>query len=479
MRSGKVISAATAVAIIASLTGCGANSRTGGTADGMDIPAGVYIYYLQSAYYDAQSKIREIDEENAPSTGEGEEGQEAVTTAETTAKQFYARDLEGKTVKDWMVEQATKDIREYAAIEKKFSDYSLSLSAEDLSSASNYCEQMWGYGGEFLSGLGISYDSYLAIYLNDQKRSQLFKTLYSEGGEQAVPDSEIKNYMLTKYARMDYIDFELKDGEGNLLKSDGKAEIKAMAEDYIQRYNNGEDFTALALEYHIYHEGIVAEAEAKAALTAPAETEAPIDNEGLDFEVIPENAAEADSPAEEESGTIEETTETAETAAEDEALTDDSEDVPAETEAPVTEETTVTTTTAAPEETTETTAETTAAPTTEELLAQHPDFQSNDHAVEKGDKSPSEAVVNAVFDEMKVGDIRLFESEDGEHLYLVVKNDIEKDDSYFQTAKESLLFEMKEGDYDTLIDSWVNAQNYQPNNASIKRYDPEKMFTQS
>ncbi|MBR4224791.1 MAG: hypothetical protein IKR73_08280, partial [Oscillospiraceae bacterium] len=171
---------------------------------------------------------------------------------------------------------------------------------------------------------------------------------------------------------------------------------------------------------------------------------------------------------------------------------------PAETEAPVSEdeavtadETAVSEDEAAVEETT--VAETTVAETTAETVeetAVTEDEHDHDHAddfsaaseytgnkqvVEKDGTSPNEKIVSKAF-ELKTGEAGIVESADGEHYYIVIRLDLGEDDSYFQSAKDSLLFEMKEEDYDALVDTWVNAQNVIPNEQARKRYDPTKIF---
>ncbi len=487
MKAKKIISAATAAALLAGITtGCGANTRTGGSAGGVDVPAGVYIYFLQSAYYDAQSKLQEME---APADG----AEDTSTPAETTARQFYAKSIDGKNVKDWIIDEANKSCSEYAVVEKKFDEYALSLTEEEQYESKYYVEMMWEYGGDSFAELGISQKSYESIYTNSTKRSRLFDAIYSEGGEKGVPDDEIRQYMVDNYVRLDYIDLELKDGEGNLLKSEGKAEIMAMAEDYIRRYNEGEDFTKLAIEYYDYYQGLKDEAAAKAAeeaakaaeeaaQTEPAETAAPDETvldeqDGLQLVQVDEEQAEdeADTSAEETSDeTAAETTAeeiaAEETTADDTVLEDDFTDAQPEETTASAEET-------AAETTADTSTETTGAEqTVDELLASHPDFSSNDHVVKRDGTSPSEEVVKAAFDEMQVGDARIFESQDGEHYYLVIKKEVDKDGSYFDNARSSLLFEMKEEDYDALVETWVSSIGYNINQAAVKRYDPEKMF---
>lgn len=62
-----------------------------------------------------------------------------------------------------------------------------------------------------------------------------------------MPKEDVEKYYDENYARVKYIAMELKDADGNSLDDDGKAEIKAMADDYVERANNGENFDDLSL----------------------------------------------------------------------------------------------------------------------------------------------------------------------------------------------------------------------------------------
>ena len=245
----KITAVAAAAAVMSSMTACGENTTWGATIDGSDIPAGIFIYYLQSAYYSAQSKLNE--EKSASS--------DAIASADgtTTTAAVFSSQIDGKDAKTWIYDEATKSMQEYAAIEAKFTELGLTITADEKDAAKVYCDQIWDYAGEYYTKMGISEKSYTSLYLNSQKRDKVFKTIYSEGGEYAVSDDEIKTYLDENYAMINYIAMELKDGSGNLLKSDGKAEMMSMAESYVERYKNGEDFDALNAEYTAYYLSLI------------------------------------------------------------------------------------------------------------------------------------------------------------------------------------------------------------------------------
>ncbi len=448
----KITALASAAAVMASMTACGQNTTWGADIDGTQIPAGVFIYYLQSAYYEAQSKVG-----TAEDTASGISPDAAA--AETAAAQtdLFVSQIDGKNAKDWIYDEATKSMQEYAAVEAKFEEYGLSVSDEAEESAELYCAQLWDYYGEIYTDMGISEKSYLSIFLNGEKRNMLFEALYGEGGEMSVSDDEIKAYLDENYSMINYIDMELRDGEGNLLKSEGKAEIRAMAEEYIERYKGGEDFDALNAEYTAYYEKLKADAAAAAAETA--------DNDGGLTAEVEQSPAEAPLIAD------------GDTLTENETPAETSVSEPAQTQAPA--ETTVTT--AVETEAAETTADTAVdaegnAEGTAEADTGIASVATNRTIIGKEETTPSAEVAEAVFGTMNKGDIQIIETADGEHYYVVVKLDILETDEYFDSAKESLLYEMKSEEYEALVSGWTETQSVSRNADAYDRYDPEKIF---
>lgn len=454
----KITAVAAAAAVMSSMTACGENTTWGATIDGSDIPAGIFIYYLQSAYYSAQSKL---NEENSASS-------DAIASADgtTTTAAVFSSQIDGKDAKTWIYDEATKSMQEYAAIEAKFTELGLTITADEKDAAKVYCYQIWDYAGEYYTKMGISEKSYTSLYLNSQKRDKVFKTIYSEGGEYAVSDDEIKTYLDENYAMINYIAMELKDGSGNLLKSDGKAEMMSMAESYVERYKNGEDFDALNAEYTAYYDNLKATAAEEAANAAADEAE----TETSTAEVTP---SDAEAALEDNADEITDSAETAEDATE--APIEDTAE--AEETADTAEETAEadTTTTEEAAETTETSADASA----EETSDSGEQISSNKTVIEKSGTTPDSAVVSKVFDEMQKGDIQIIESSDSETYYIVLKMDVLETDEYFLSAKDSLLYEMKSEDFDALITQWTEAQNVVKNQDAYKRYDPKKLFDQN
>lgn len=438
-KNRKIKTFAVTAALAFAMTGCGEDTVYIGSSEGKDIPSGLYINYLMSAFSEAQSKMTETDTD------------------------VFAITIDNMNARDWMISEAKKDIKKYLAVEKKFDEYGLELTDDEKDAAEINVDSLWEYYGPVLEDYGIAESSYIKYNENMLKSDKLFEAVYGEGGTNAVSDEDIKSYMTENYCLVNYIEMHLVDGEGNLLKSDGKAERMEMAKDYVERAKNGEDFDKLNSEYLAYMDGLTAEAAAKAAEeAAQTETEADVST----AEAVPEDANQQ-MPAETENtvtaeDTVSETEMTSETVTEETAA--------AETTVPVSEDSGETSYFSADLGELLETDETEGTENAEEASP----YSSNKTVLRKDGEFPAKAVSDKVFGEMNTGDITIIESDDSEYYYVVYKMDLLEDDEYFTSAKESLLYEMKDGDYENVLEGWADEVELTLNEKAVERYVPEK-----
>ena len=227
-KAKKFPAAVMALAVALSCTGC-SDTSWGAKAGDTEYRAGIYIYHAMNAFFDADSKKAETDTD------------------------VFTATIEDMPAKEWMAKETEKNLRNQAAIDAKFTEMGLELDEYSTTYAEYMTEQMWSQYGEMFEGYGVGKESYRDVYLNSVKRDEIFMKYYnSEDGITPVAEEDIKAHMLDNYARVKYIALNLKDAEGNLLKSEGKAEVMKMAEDYLARAKGGEDFDALIAEYTAY-----------------------------------------------------------------------------------------------------------------------------------------------------------------------------------------------------------------------------------
>lgn len=469
-KAKKILAGAAALAVALTCTGC-SDTSWGAKAGDTEYRAGIYIYHAMNAYFDAESKKAETDTD------------------------VFASTIEEMPAKDWMTKETEKNLRLQAAVDQKFDEMGLELDEYSTAYADYMVEQMWSQYGDMFEGYGIGKESYRDVYLNSIKRDEIFMKYYnSEDGITPVSEDDIKAHLLDNYARVKYIALNLKDAEGNLLKSEGKAEVMKMAEDYLARAESGESFDTLIAEYDAYWSELTG---------ADEETDNSSDNnegggqiiaiedaegntvtlfdEGEDVSevTVPESPANDDSPEEETSvnedsdGTTVPETESDEdetdesTDEESDDDTDESETEPAETEAPESE-----TEPASSDNTDTTAAETEPAEDADTAAEEDAAAVNNEKVIKKGDYSPSKNVNEDIFNTMKAGEYKIIE--DGEYYYLVYRMELFSDETYYDNNKNAALYEMKEEEFSAMLDGWAEALSLTINDAAVKRYKFEK-----
>lgn len=273
----KLSSAALCSAIAFSLCACGNNiagpdTTYGAIIDGYKVPAGVFIAMQMNSYYDAAYYTDPADESAETETTTASTDTSSSETEATTTTAFTDKVIEDKPVREWINDQATKSMQEFVAIEHKFDELGLSFEDNEKEKTKLYLDSIWEYYGQNYEDAGISEDSQLLIMLNSTKKNMIFDYYYAQGGQNEISEADIKTYLEENNKRINYIKMELKDGEGNLLKSEGKENIKKMAMEYIDRINTGEDFAAVSKEYSDYYDKLVADAAAAESTDGTTET---------------------------------------------------------------------------------------------------------------------------------------------------------------------------------------------------------------
>lgn len=437
----KVSAFLTAVGIAAAFTGC-SDTTYGLEVDGVRVPAGIYIYYANSAYGNALSMLTE---ENA----------EFDTT---DIKAVKAATVEGVPTLTWIQDKATELCVNYVAVEKKFEELGLELDQESKDSIESMMEYYWAGYEESMVKNGVSEDSFRKIMTSSYKSEELFDYYYGVDGVNGVTEEELYDFYLENNIRAQYVAFSLKDGEGNMLKSDGKAKMMDMVEDYQERvekaYKDGgveavmTEMSVVQDEYNAYCTSISNEAagitETTPATTTTAET------------------------------TTTETT-TTETAADSEEIatqTDENGNVMVADEGRATGTTTTETTVAADEETTTSTV----SYASERIVA-----VINEEDYEEGDTipyTPTEKVYKELLNITDKDYGKPYIVEDDEAYYLVVRYDLEErmteEDLWNENQMYSVQVTMFNEDFDAYIKEWSDALTVTKNDAAYKRYDPFK-----
>lgn len=449
----RIIAASTALVMTVSLCGC-SDSGYIGTINGIQIPTGIYLYdVIFPAYNQASTKIKE---------DRGDED----STAEV---KVFSETIDGKSASAWLKDTAVEELKKYAAVESLFTEYGLSLSAEDTASINDYIKTLDNdlgyyaqyYGieestfGEHYENLGISKSSLRSLSENNYKSSYVFLHNYDTDGLDPVPDDEISDYATENYAVVKYLKVDFTDYQGLALKEESDiSAVRSLAQSWADRYNSGEEWTQIQYEYDLrqawYDAWVEAEdkyAEEKSSSEAST-AEAP----------APESAPDAPATAE-----AEDSTQTAEAASEE-----------AETPA---EETAVTAPVKPVVNTDDAEYNEYCQKAIDEATAEKKESADDcDKFISKDNSSLSEKLTEYVWNAAADSKATLFEDSEANCIYVVVRDNITTKTSWLETQHETLLHALRDDAYDEMLKGLYDSYSVELDDYLVNtKYAPEKL----
>ena len=199
--------------------GCTAGSGTAYamTIDGVQVNAGIYIYYSYASYMELtqtlQSENSELD----------------VSDKDVVKEQK----MDGVSSEEWIKNKALEYCQRYVAIEKKFEELDLSLTEEENKEISSTIDSFCDTNGELYEKNGIAKSSVQSVLENTYMTNDVFLYYYGLDGEEGTTEDDLKQYYEENNARVRYIKFNLTDGNGEALDDAGKKDMKAKVEDYL------------------------------------------------------------------------------------------------------------------------------------------------------------------------------------------------------------------------------------------------------
>jgi hypothetical protein len=459
----KIAASVAAAALAVTSTACttfGSSTAYAMTIDGTQVKAGVYIYYSYAAYMEFVDELEEQDSD--------------LDTSDN--KVVKKQSIDGEDAETWIKNKALEYCQRFVAVQQKFEEAGLSLDEDEETEIDDTMESFWESNGDTYEKNGISKSSVTQVLENTYMTNDLFLYYYDVDGEEGTTEDELKEYYEENNARVRYIKFDLTDGNGDALDDDGKADMKAMVEDYLGQLEalSGDDdamddeMDAIESDYDAYVTSISEEAAAATSAT---------DEDGNEIATTTtEETTTTTTTTTEAVAETEDTAETTVTASDAEETTTAAEDAESdsetETEAASDEETT---TAAEDEETEEETTTTTAAYASESIIAKVTTDEDTDE--EDLTYTPCEAVYNYVFDEAELGVAAMVEDEDA--YYIVVRRDITErmteDDLWTESQVTTVVSQKYADTFEDMLLGWCDEQNVEKNDRAIKRYDPFKI----
>lgn len=463
----KLAAASLAIVCTASMCGC-SDSGYIGTVNGIEIPNGMYIFYVAvNGYSEAASKIKE------------EQG-DTLGTAEVTV---FNNTIEGKSASAWLKDHAVEKLRRYAAIEDKFNEFGLSLTDDEKSKIDStissldddlgFYAQYYGLSsgessfGEHYENMGIGKSTLRLITESGYKENAVFMHYYDTDGLTPVTDDEINSYITENYASVKLLKLSFTDYQGLVLKEDADIqEVKDLAQKYADRFNETGDWSEIQYDYDLRQAQFDAWVSADDSFTEEAEGTAE------------PSAQEQPAPA-----TIEADAASGETSAE--AAAPETAEAPADGTADAS-------TAEAPAENTEVEGDTIftkpivtsdnakyaeyAQAAIDAATAEKKDADSCDKFIKKDSSTLGENITEYIWNTSADGKATLFTDDSDNCIYVVVREDITTKDSWKTEQHENILHAIKDDAFDDLLKEVYQNYTVELNDYLVNtKYAPEKL----
>ncbi len=463
----KAAAALLAVCTAFGCASCGENTANAMTVDGYDVRAGIYLYYATSAYTEAMSVLRD-----------GGQNFDDVKETKEIKKIMKDATIDEISAEKWIQNKAAEHCLDFVEVEREFDALGLTLTGDQLAAIKNETASNMSYYGKFYESAGIGEQSVKDIVTNNYKQNAIWEAYYGDEGSVGVKDEDMKDYYAENHLRIKYIEMPLKDGEGNLLKADGKKEIEKMADDFMSRLakKNGSEAELMnEMDFLIDENANYQTSISEAAVTTTDEDGKTVTT-ATTAKVTTNEKGETDTTADAENDeTTTETTVTTTAAGQDGDTTETT------TTVEVTTETTGTTT--GEDETTATTAKTTVTYSFEKerTLAVSTTATKSEHEQEADTTTtePYYTPCKTVYEWAANPDTPLLKpekilSDDEETIYIVVKMDIREriteDDIWNSSTRESVRTEMYSDAFKDLMREKADALTVKRNEKAFKRY---------
>ncbi|MBR6874443.1 MAG: hypothetical protein IKN17_13135 [Ruminococcus sp.] len=425
------LAALTACAVIAAtVSGC-TNTQYSVKYDDKEVKPGVYIGY---AFNELNNQIYNL------------------YYTQGVTEDYFSQQVEGVSLSEYVKNNSLKDIKEYAAISKQFEEAGLTISDDELKTMSSNVNSSWDSMGGMYEYIGVSKESLKEIYRESLMRTKLFDSYYAEGGKEPATDEELQKYVNDNYIRYKMISIYKSSATDDETK---EAENKTKLETRDKFYEQGkdysfDDFDKLIDDYNASSSTASDDTSSAADDTSSAadDTSSAADDASSAADDASSEAASAADESEADSSeaaidTESEVNSADDSSADDSAAADDSST--GDTEEPQEEED----------------------PYKNEVMINLASYEDEDFETASGQ-------LYKFIRDAEVGKVLTFENDNA--YYIVVKGDVSQRTDYVGDNRDNLIQSVKNDDFQSKLDSWIEAMDIQVNDKAVKRYTPEVLY---
>ncbi|MEG0803671.1 MAG: hypothetical protein RSF90_01810 [Pygmaiobacter sp.] len=203
---------------VCALAGCGKKDFDSVvTIDGTPVTPGIYRLFQTMAYMEAAQSVPD------------------------TSTDLFAQKIEDVAVLDWINNRTVDLLKSFVYFEKEFDAQKLSFTDKETKDIDDTIAADWAEVSAIYEKNGVVNADFTIYERNSFKVQKLFETANSD-----VTDAEIKIYLDTNFALVNYVQLPLVSADGSAMSEENSAKIAKNAEDALKKIKSGEDFTAVA-----------------------------------------------------------------------------------------------------------------------------------------------------------------------------------------------------------------------------------------
>ena len=238
----KVLAMCLVVILVLSFAGCHQKNEVAVKAGDDTFTSAFYMCALINADMAARTKIDEAkaaEKENTTSS--------ATSSTTSTATDYFAEKIDGKSFETYVKDSALETLRRFIYVKRMCDEKKLTISEQEKNNSFTMTEYYWNYYGyaSLFEANGVSLDTYKQYTLYGLYEEKYFSSIYGEGGDKAVSETDIKNFLYSNYAIADILSAPISS------KTDSeKALVQTDFEKYKDRLEKGETFEKIYKEYN-------------------------------------------------------------------------------------------------------------------------------------------------------------------------------------------------------------------------------------
>lgn len=238
----KVLAMCLVVILVLSFAGCHQKNEVAVKAGDDTFTSAFYMCALINADMAARTKIDEAKAAEKESTTSS-----ATSSTTSTATDYFAEKIDGKSFETYVKDSALETLRRFIYVKRMCDEKKLTISEQEKNNSFTMTEYYWNYYGyaSLFEANGVSLDTYKQYTLYGLYEEKYFSSIYGEGGDKAVSETDIKNFLYSNYAIADILSAPISS------KTDSeKALVQTDFEKYKDRLEKGETFEKIYKEYN-------------------------------------------------------------------------------------------------------------------------------------------------------------------------------------------------------------------------------------